>query len=181
MHERLYRSRTDRVLFGVAGGIADWMDIDPSVVRLVWAILVVFGGAGLVLYIIAAIVIPEEPYEAVAGPIGAPAATVAGDAAGSAATTAGGAPAGAAAAPAAAGWTSYADASAARRAARAARRAERGHSGGIVFGVILILVGAWFLLRAYVPELDDRWLWPSLVVVVGVLLVAAAIRRPPAP
>ena len=61
MRERLYRSRTDRVLFGVAGGMADWLDVDPSVVRLVWAILVLFGGAGLLLYIIAALVIPEEP------------------------------------------------------------------------------------------------------------------------
>lgn len=183
MHERLYRSRTDRVLFGVAGGMADWLDVDPSVVRLVWAILVVFGGAGLILYIIAALVIPEEPWESAAmpgmppGPVGGttPASGGAAPSSGEAGSAAplGGAPAGA--------YPSWAEARAARRAARAARRAERGNSAGVIFGVILILVGGWFLLRAYVPGLDDRWLWPGLIVVVGVLLVAAAFRRPPAP
>src|SRR4051812_45554412 len=66
VHERLYRSRTDRMLFGVAGGMADYLDLDPSLVRLVWALLVLAAGVGLGLYIIAAIVIPEEPVGGVA-------------------------------------------------------------------------------------------------------------------
>jgi phage shock protein PspC (stress-responsive transcriptional regulator) len=155
------------VLFGVAGGMADWLDVDPSVVRLVWAILVLFGGAGLLLYIIAALVIPEEPYD-LAAPAAAPGMGTAGPPADASAP---GAPA---VAPDQGGW---ADARAARRAARAARRAERGNSAGIVFGVILILIGGWFLLRNVVPGLDDRWLWPGILVLVGLLLVAAAIRR----
>src|SRR6185369_11681187 len=61
MRERLYRSRSDRMLFGVAGGMADWLDMDPSVVRLIWALLILAGGIGLLLYIVAAIVVPEEP------------------------------------------------------------------------------------------------------------------------
>ncbi|MEZ0241124.1 MAG: PspC domain-containing protein, partial [Chloroflexota bacterium] len=63
MHERLYRSRDDRMIFGVAGGMADWLDVDPAIVRIVWALLIFAGGAGLLLYIVAAIVIPEEPLE----------------------------------------------------------------------------------------------------------------------
>lgn len=61
MRERLYRSRDDRMLFGVAGGMAEWMDLDPAIVRLVWALLILAGGVGLLLYIVAAIVIPEAP------------------------------------------------------------------------------------------------------------------------
>ena len=61
MRERLYRSRGDRMVFGVAGGMARYLDIDPSIVRLVWVLLVLAGGAGILLYIVAAIVIPEEP------------------------------------------------------------------------------------------------------------------------
>ena len=61
MRDRLYRSRTDRMLVGVAGGMARYVDLDPSVVRVIWALLVLAGGAGLLLYIVAAIVIPEEP------------------------------------------------------------------------------------------------------------------------
>ena len=58
MSKRLYRSRDDRMLFGVAGGMARYLDIDPSIVRIVWALLVLAGGAGFLLYIVAAIVIP---------------------------------------------------------------------------------------------------------------------------
>ena len=77
------------------------------------------------------------------------------------------------------GWANHAEARAARRAARAARRAERGNSAGIVFGIILILVGGWFLVRAAIPELDDRWLGPGVLVALGVLLLVMAAARDP--
>ena len=48
MRERLYRSRTDRILFGVAGGVADWLDVDPALVRIVFALLVF---AGMLMFI----------------------------------------------------------------------------------------------------------------------------------
>lgn len=59
--KRLYRSRTDRKLAGVCGGIAERYDFDPSIVRLIWIIMTFVGGIGLLPYIIAAIVIPDEP------------------------------------------------------------------------------------------------------------------------
>ena len=62
MNDRLYRSRDDRVLAGVAGGLAERLDLDPSLVRVVWAILIVLsGGLFLLLYVIMAIVVPEAP------------------------------------------------------------------------------------------------------------------------
>ena len=84
MPERLYRSRTERVLFGVAGGMARYFRLDPSIVRLLWVLLVLAGGAGILLYIVAAFVIPEEPAGAVtdAGAAG-PAAAAWGPGAGS--------------------------------------------------------------------------------------------------
>jgi len=63
MNDRLYRSRDDRVFAGVAGGIADYLAIDPSLVRVVWVILALFsGGAFLIVYIVMAFVVPEEPW-----------------------------------------------------------------------------------------------------------------------
>ena len=65
MNERLYRSRDDRMLAGVAGGLAERWDMDPSLVRIVWAVLVVLtGGIALLVYIVMAIVVPEDdvPY-----------------------------------------------------------------------------------------------------------------------
>ncbi len=60
MSKRLFRSSTDRILAGVAGGMAAYFDVDVSIVRLVWLLLVLAGGSGLLLYVIAAIIIPTE-------------------------------------------------------------------------------------------------------------------------
>ncbi len=60
--KRLYRSRKDKVLGGVCGGIAEYLDVDPVVVRLVWAIVSLISmGMGILAYLIAWIIIPEEP------------------------------------------------------------------------------------------------------------------------
>lgn len=59
--ERLYRSRTDKKIAGVCGGLAKYFDIDPVIVRLLWLFFVLLGGSGIILYIIAWIIIPLEP------------------------------------------------------------------------------------------------------------------------
>ena len=58
--KRLYRSVKDRVLGGVCGGLGKYINIDPVLVRVVWAILFFAAGAGLLAYIIAWIIVPEE-------------------------------------------------------------------------------------------------------------------------
>ncbi|MFP4457001.1 MAG: PspC domain-containing protein [Clostridia bacterium] len=60
MNRRLYRSRTQRKIAGVCGGIAEYFQVDVTLIRLL-ALLLFFTGGGLLIYIIAAIVIPEEP------------------------------------------------------------------------------------------------------------------------
>lgn len=60
-NKRLYRSRTDKQMAGVCGGVADYLGIDPTIVRIVWVLLTLAGGPGLILYIIMALVVPEEP------------------------------------------------------------------------------------------------------------------------
>lgn len=59
MNKRLYKSRDNRMLAGVCGGVADYFDIDPTLVRLGWILFCALGGSGILAYIIAAIVIPE--------------------------------------------------------------------------------------------------------------------------
>ncbi len=58
--KKLTKSRNDRKLCGVCGGFAEYLNLDATVIRLVWAILVLAGGSGLLAYIIAAIIMPEE-------------------------------------------------------------------------------------------------------------------------
>ena len=60
MAKRLFRSRTDRKLAGVCSGIAEYFDIDPVIIRLVWLISIFCCGSGLLAYLIAIIIIPEE-------------------------------------------------------------------------------------------------------------------------
>ena len=58
--KRLYRIREGRVVAGVCAGLAAYFGIDPTLVRLGFALLTIFGGAGVLLYLVAWIVIPEE-------------------------------------------------------------------------------------------------------------------------
>lgn len=61
--KRLYRSKSDRLLSGVCGGFANYFNVDPTIIRIAWALISVCstGIPGLLIYIICAIVIPEEP------------------------------------------------------------------------------------------------------------------------
>ena len=59
--KKLYRLRSDRKLLGVCGGIAAYFSIDPTVVRLLWVLFSLCGGSGLLLYLIAALIMPEGP------------------------------------------------------------------------------------------------------------------------
>lgn len=62
MYKKLYRSVTDKMIGGVAGGIAEYFDIDPVIIRLVFVLAVIFGGSGILAYIILWIIIPQKPY-----------------------------------------------------------------------------------------------------------------------
>jgi len=59
--ERLYKSRDDKVFDGVCGGVAQYFNIDPVIIRLLWLVLVVFGGTGVLAYLVAMIIIPKAP------------------------------------------------------------------------------------------------------------------------
>ena len=62
MSKKLYRSNTERMIGGVCGGIADYFDLDPVIVRLA-AVFFAFWGAGFVAYLVGWIIIPEQPYD----------------------------------------------------------------------------------------------------------------------
>lgn len=59
MNKKLHRSSTNRVIAGVCGGIGEYFDIDPTIVRFAWVLFSLAGGSGLLLYIIAALIMPE--------------------------------------------------------------------------------------------------------------------------
>ncbi len=61
MKKRLYKSCTNKMLDGVCAGIAEYFEIDPTLVRLAWVLFTCMGGAGILAYIVCAIVIPRYP------------------------------------------------------------------------------------------------------------------------
>ena len=63
MQKRLYKSRENRMIAGVIGGIGEYLGVDPVVLRVLWVAIVVFtvGIPGIIVYLIAALVIPEKP------------------------------------------------------------------------------------------------------------------------
>jgi phage shock protein PspC (stress-responsive transcriptional regulator) len=171
MNRRLYRSRTDTVLGGVASGVAAYLGADPALVRIAWAILVpLTGGAAFLAYIVAWIVVPEEPFAGAAAGVPAAAAMPppAGDAEpGEAATDP---VTGAPVHPSAAAGSSWTP------PPPVGRRASDGRAGMIV-GIFLVILGLWFLVRQYVPDFRWNLVWPVVIVVVGVVILVSAMRR----
>ena len=61
MNKRLYKSNENRLIDGVCGGIAEYFNTDPTLIRLGWVIFCALGGSGFLAYLIAAIIIPRNP------------------------------------------------------------------------------------------------------------------------
>ena len=60
MDKRLYKSNENRMIDGVCGGIAEYFNMDPTLVRLGWVLFCALGGSGIIAYIIVAIIIPSK-------------------------------------------------------------------------------------------------------------------------
>ncbi len=156
MTDRLYRSPTDRVIAGVAGGLAAWLRIDPSIVRVAWVVLAVLsGGIFLLVYLVMMIVVPLPPPGWV--PSAAP--------------------------PPQGQWTSAppsgqpgAQWTTPPATTGSTWKAPDPGNAGIVFGVILVGLGVWFLVDQYV-DIDWQLVWPLIVILIGAALIAGAIRR----
>ena len=169
----LYRCRHDRKLAGVSSGLAEFFDLDVSLIRILWILSIFVGGIGILLYIVMAIIVPIEPEfisQPGAMPAGAPSGEegdpgVAGDPTG--ATGAAGAAAGIHS-----GWHT------ATVQHQHVRQTGGGSGIGMTFfGALLVIFGALALIDGYLPDWADsgRFLWPAFILGVGALLVAAGI------
>ncbi len=140
MNRRLYRSRTDTVIGGVAAGLATYLNTDPALVRVGWVVLaLVTNGVGLLAYLVCWVAIPEEPKAAAQPSIGSDGEPM--------------------------------------PAAEAAPVERREGRAGVVVGVGLVLVGAWFLVREYLPPINWNLLWPVVLIGIGALILVTSARR----
>ena len=60
MKKRLYKSKTDEKICGVCGGIAEYFEIDSTIIRIAWVLFTALGGSGVLAYIVAALVMPDK-------------------------------------------------------------------------------------------------------------------------
>ena len=145
MQERrgLYRSRTDSIIGGVSGGIANYLNTDPTFIRIIFVLLAIFGGGGVLIYLILWVAVPIEPaysfdnfnrsnmenpennQQADQQPPG---------------TEAGGTP-------------------------------QPRKDGSLIAGLALITVGVIFLVDRFVPRVDFEDLWPLILLVAGIALI----------
>jgi phage shock protein C len=146
--KRLYKSRKNKVIDGVCGGIAEYLDVDPVLIRLIAVVFVFTGGASVIAYIIGMIIIPYEPWSEVRsnesgqGPDAVPAPPK--------------------------------------------LKESHSHTGSLIFGIIMIAFGIHFLLNR-IPffsvyywkfwDLGWHFFWPSLLILVGLLIILRGVRR----
>ena len=153
------------MLAGVAGGVAELLDADPSLIRVVWAVLVVLtGGLALLVYVVMAIVVPERPAGMEPRGAAAPRGT-------DAPPSTGPTPAGSWLAP---------DGSSVPIASTPAPRPGRRNAddvarGGLIAGLLLIVLGGFFLLRQLIPAFDFGMWWPVAAIGLGIFLIVLAV------
>jgi phage shock protein PspC (stress-responsive transcriptional regulator) len=153
VNRRLYRCRHDRRIAGVAAGVAEYFDLDPTLVRVVWFLSIFFGGLGLFLYVAMALIVPLEPLTA--------------DEAAAAAAVAASAP--------------MVGPDGAVMPAEPHRHLNPSRGDGrwtTVFGIVLILLGAVALADVAMPAIAWwHYFWPLALLAIGGVLIARAVRH----
>ncbi len=154
--KRFYRSTTDRVLGGVAAGLAEYFNLDPVLIRLLFVIFALAGGGGVLLYIIFWIVIPEKPLNLNQN---RPAMDTEQK-------------------PQDEGNT-YASSSGNPQPAQG-NPVEKKKRGSLIGGLVLITVGCIFLADEFFPNVNFGDLWPVILIVIGGgLLINTYAKRNP--
>lgn len=199
---RLYRSR-NRTLAGVAGGMAEYLDVDPTVMRIVWILVgLLSAGFAIIAYVLLALVIPDAPWSATppAPPTGwgqpnpapasgwAPAAggwTPSGQGWDTTATQAWTSYPPAAGSPSSTpGWTTASAAPAgawtASGAAPQPRAEGRGIGASMIIGVVLVAIGSMALVNVAVPGwLAPAAFGPAILITIGAAILVVSVRRNP--
>lgn len=140
----LYRSRTDSIIGGVSGGIANYLKTDPTYIRIIFAMLAIFGGGGVLIYIILWIAVPIEPMY-----IYDNANKVHMDDS----------------------QSNFRPENKESEYDRPYQQKADNKSGSLIAGLALITLGVIFLVDIFVPHINFIDLWPLVLLVIGIILV----------
>ena len=144
MPENLHKSQRNKVFAGVCGGLGEYFKVDATLIRLAWALAVFLGGTGLFLYILAMIIMPEDPSVSVQTK-----ANETGTAANPGAAEAGGG----------------------EEVSSHDRVRDRDEKRRQIIGLILVGVGGYFLLERFFPLFNMHNWWPAILIIIGVFII----------
>lgn len=145
MPDNLYKSRTNKIIDGVCGGLGEYFRIDPTLIRLGWALAVFIGGTGIFLYILAMFIIPNSP--------GSNEATYTASSPKSEPNNESTSPP---------PFTGSADTT------MNDNNNQRSH---LIWGTALIIGGVYYLLHRFFPFFSLRYWWPILLIILGVFIL----------
>ncbi|NJD23302.1 MAG: PspC domain-containing protein [Melioribacter sp.] len=148
MKDKLYRSRRMRVFGGIAGGLAQYFNLDPILVRVLFVVVTILHGFGILLYIILWIVVPEEPFE-IAYKVNTDDQTAGEQSAQTDSTNFDG----------------------------TQPIPQKQSSGRIVLGIILIVIGLIFFADRIIPSFDLRDVLPIAFVLIGGSLIWNSLKK----
>ena len=154
-NKRLYRSAKSKVFGGVAGGIAEYFDIDPIIIRLLFVIIAFAGGGGAIVYLILWIALPLEPITPFTMNMGQSESSDAGNSGGQSST----------------------DFSTGASNPFTTIPAKPENRNSLIGGILLISLGVIFLANRLIPNIDFGDLWPLLLVVIGGVLIATSMAE----
>ena len=182
MEKRLYRSRTDRMIGGVCGGLGNYFSVDPSLIRLAFVLLFVFGGSGFLLYLILWIVLPEEgrTYTSPEEAARANAQEIAGRARqfGQDVKTAFGGSSASAGTGSEGPFTPSSDPPASSPVSGSTPAQAAPSRGPWVIGLVLVGLGVLFLLNNVFPGFFSfGQMWPVILILIGVVMLLNAFRK----
>lgn len=153
---RLYRIVNGKVIGGVAGGIAEFFNMDPTIIRILFILLTIMGGGGLLVYIVLWIVVPEK-YNVIP--------------------------------PFNTGFTRTETTSSSSGIGETYEGYETGRplytetkgvnnnkvEGSLIAGLILVLIGGFFLIERYIPQISFSDFWPLLLIVIGIVMILKGV------
>jgi len=139
---RLYRSQSDNVIGGVCGGLGGYLNTDPLVFRILFAVAFFVGGSGLLIYIIFWIIIPEEEIPIINSK----------------------------------NSSNMENEPNTDNNTMNEQKKPQKNDGNLWGGLILITLGAIFLIDRFVPRIDFGDLWPLILIVVGVILISKSYQ-----
>lgn len=151
---RLYRIVNGKVVGGVAGGLAEYFGMDPTIIRIIFILLTLMGGGGVLIYLILWIVVPEKynafpPYTA---PFTRPENfSTPGSGVGET-------------------YEGYAEGTAPSPTFEVNSTGKK-FDGSLIAGLVMILIGSFFLFERFIPNIDFSDFWPLLLVLIGIIMI----------